>query len=79
MIVGAFVGVALALAGFLVGCAVTRAESRRGDIPTGEEHRHHQALARWVDHVLVDDTIRPLLPAHMREDGQALLDAYYGR
>lgn len=41
--------------------------------------REEKELARWVDHAITDDMVRPLLPEAQIEKGKDLVRRYYDR
>lgn len=71
--------VVLIVIGLLVAFIISMARDPESTSRGAAARRSHRDMARWIDRVLDDEMIRPLLPAEVQEIGRELLDRYYAR
>lgn len=69
----------IAVVSLLVGAAVAiprafRASAPEVDTPT---YRNHLGMARWIEHVLLDDLERACVPEDRQQAARKLLSAFY--
>lgn len=62
---------------FVVAMAISEMRDRRRVNPTDPRNMNHQQLVRWVDNILADDMVAPLLSKEQKARGSELVATYY--
>lgn len=66
--------VVLLAGGITFAVKVTRPDPNAIDSP---QYRNHQAMARWIEHILDDDMVSVTIPADRQGSARKLLDEFY--